>query len=643
MSDWDEIKRLAADFQRTQTTDTLQRISERNCIDIIKKLTDLNLIELIYTCDGKEFLTPAHLLKEIEDEIYVNGGRMHLHDLAANLNVDYQHVENKAKELARNKPDEYSVILGQVIHSAYKTTLGRQISDCMLSVGQLSIAEFAKSLDLPSEFLLSIVKELLPKVMDDYVVGQDERTYYTTDMMDKYKSVIAGTLSAIIKPTSIASLMKRLDIQERIFLPIVDSLIKEGRIDASIENRLFIPTIYARNQNERVDEFYSSNSYIGYDLLARWDIKQPKAFLKKRYPDGIQLKTCMISPELFSQIESLVEDTLTSNGWIDISNGSYIPTAIEPEDIEQLLQDIMKKNKQLQSSCVIINKTFVCSLGFIATSKKSFSNLMNTKIEEDLKQGKLINYFLGGRTKQEKPSVDEKNKDAINETKADEASQEDLSKSTSKSEDQRDAPREPEAVGEESQPSGRANKKDKKEKRLKAADFDESDETDEEQGTKKSKGRKSGGGTQGREIKQKSVKKKYLAGKKGNQKSNDMSDDETKVSSKTPRSNKGRAARRGISPETPSKAAKGKQSNSSETPQKEPLIFLSTEKIVEKLRDSNRGSDEGSEEFFEEIAKTIENELNETYETLARQKLDEFMKSQAEVDNDNDNELELVN
>lgn len=51
------------------------RLSERNCIEIINKLVELNLLEVIYTTDGKEYITPQYLIKEIKDELYVSGGR----------------------------------------------------------------------------------------------------------------------------------------------------------------------------------------------------------------------------------------------------------------------------------------------------------------------------------------------------------------------------------------------------------------------------------------------------------------------------------------------------------------------------------------------------------------------------------------
>ena len=74
MADWDEIKRLAADFQRVQVTSTAHKLSERNCVEIVQKLISLNLLEVIYTTDGKEYLTPQQLEKEIKDELFIRGG-----------------------------------------------------------------------------------------------------------------------------------------------------------------------------------------------------------------------------------------------------------------------------------------------------------------------------------------------------------------------------------------------------------------------------------------------------------------------------------------------------------------------------------------------------------------------------------------
>lgn len=79
MADWEEIKRLAADFQRAQLSSTAHKLSERNCIEIVQKLIGLGLVEVIYTTDGKEYLTPQQIEREIKDELFVHGGEYQCH------------------------------------------------------------------------------------------------------------------------------------------------------------------------------------------------------------------------------------------------------------------------------------------------------------------------------------------------------------------------------------------------------------------------------------------------------------------------------------------------------------------------------------------------------------------------------------
>ena len=45
-SDWDEIRRLAADLQRAQLSGAVQKLSERNCVEIVSRLSDLGLVEV---------------------------------------------------------------------------------------------------------------------------------------------------------------------------------------------------------------------------------------------------------------------------------------------------------------------------------------------------------------------------------------------------------------------------------------------------------------------------------------------------------------------------------------------------------------------------------------------------------------------
>lgn len=75
MSDWDEVRRLATDFQRLQAAPSINRLSERNCIELVSRLIQMGQIEVVYTLDGKEYITPQHLEKEIKKELVVHGGK----------------------------------------------------------------------------------------------------------------------------------------------------------------------------------------------------------------------------------------------------------------------------------------------------------------------------------------------------------------------------------------------------------------------------------------------------------------------------------------------------------------------------------------------------------------------------------------
>lgn len=52
------------------------RLTETNCVEIVNKLIELKLLDVVFTSDGKEYITPQQLNREIQDELYVNGGKL---------------------------------------------------------------------------------------------------------------------------------------------------------------------------------------------------------------------------------------------------------------------------------------------------------------------------------------------------------------------------------------------------------------------------------------------------------------------------------------------------------------------------------------------------------------------------------------
>lgn len=74
MANWEEIRQLAADFRRVQESTSAHKLSERNCIEVVTRLIETGQIQVVYTLDGKEYVTPQQLEREINSELLAHQG-----------------------------------------------------------------------------------------------------------------------------------------------------------------------------------------------------------------------------------------------------------------------------------------------------------------------------------------------------------------------------------------------------------------------------------------------------------------------------------------------------------------------------------------------------------------------------------------
>ncbi|KAK2554421.1 E3 UFM1-protein ligase 1-like protein [Acropora cervicornis] len=301
MADWEEIKRLAADFQRAQLSSTAHKLSERNCVEIVQKLIHLGLIEVIYTTDGKEYLTPQQLEREIKDELFVHGGRINV--------VDLQQWSFSVKHF-------FFVWLNR----NYLDQVAEDINDFLQESGQISIAELSKKFTFPTEFLLEIVESHLGTVIHGQLDMLDRGVLFTESFVAQQTACIRGVFSAITKPTTLSSLIAEYGFHEKLLYVGINKLCREGRISGSIQGNLFVPGIYSKSQMAWVDEFFKQNEYIEYDALPRLGITEGSQYLKKRF-QKYQVKflpTCCVGESLVNQVEIAVTEAISSGEWVDI-------------------------------------------------------------------------------------------------------------------------------------------------------------------------------------------------------------------------------------------------------------------------------------------------------------------------------------
>nr|CAD7414057.1 unnamed protein product [Timema poppensis] len=353
---------------------TTNSLSERNCVEIITKLIEHQLLDVVFTVDGKEYVTPNQLSREIRDELFVHGGRINLVELARILNVDLSQVTARAAEIERSDSG-ITLVLGQLIDKSYLTFIAQEINERLAQNGQVSVGDLTRQYDLPSDFLQTVVEKQLGKLIRGKQDKSDPRVFFTESYVTRNTACVRGALAAATRPTPISTLLSQCDVPERMFfcelnipppLPfplslhtpswlypsvhtrsqmrlfpvsdvmhvlcfsaIIDSLMHGKQVPGVVTGKqagssIYVPAIYSKSQNDWVNGFYRQNGYLEYDALSRLGISDPKTFVSKHFPGEklLLLSTCAVGKQLFEQVEASVEEAVTTGSWIDVMVGT---------------------------------------------------------------------------------------------------------------------------------------------------------------------------------------------------------------------------------------------------------------------------------------------------------------------------------
>lgn len=398
--DWDEVKRLAADFQKAQLSSTLQKLSERNCVEIVTKLIESKLLDVIFTNDGKEYITLQHLGKEIKDELYIHGGRINMVTLSQILNVNLSHVSKIASDLEKHNKG-LKIILGQLIDKTYTSKIAEEINDKLMQHGIINVSELTIHYDLPADFLQSVIERELGKSIYGKQDSQDSKVFYTESFIARNKAKIRGALSAITKPTPLSAILGQCSVSERIFFSILDSLQEMKQIPGVVAgkqgtNSLYIPSIYSKSQNEWIDNFYKQNGYLEYDALTRLGISDPPNFIKRHFPNEniAFLHSVAVGASIRDQIDSNIEEAIITGSFVDIS--PLLPSVFSNKDMEMLLKIAERK---VNNNTHVFAKTIVISDAFLQSLNKSFEAIAEAKAKEAVASGQWFQTIAENRIK----------------------------------------------------------------------------------------------------------------------------------------------------------------------------------------------------------------------------------------------------
>eukprot|EP00252_Welwitschia_mirabilis_P012765 TRINITY_DN28243_c0_g1_i1.p1 TRINITY_DN28243_c0_g1~~TRINITY_DN28243_c0_g1_i1.p1 ORF type:complete len:865 (-),score=205.91 TRINITY_DN28243_c0_g1_i1:702-3170(-) len=341
-----ELLELQRQFQAAQEAKPSVRLSERNIVELVNKLRDLELLDsdLLHTLSGKEYITREHLKTEIKGEIDKRG-RVSLIELADTIGVDLYHVERQAESIVKDRKD-LMLVQGEILSNSYWDSVAEEISERLEHSSQIALAELAAQLHVSSELLSNILESRLGNILQGKMEGG---RLYTPLYVSRVKAMIRGAVRGVMVPTNLSSiwaslhqLLQEMDgvtstaVENSFFQNLLNSLVKEGELLGSLRTGMvWTPAVFAVAQQESVESFFSQNSFIGYDVLAKLAILQPKQYLQSKYPEGIALDTMFVHPSMIEMLDASIEDTISHGGWLDCL--SILPTSIGAQDGAKLL------------------------------------------------------------------------------------------------------------------------------------------------------------------------------------------------------------------------------------------------------------------------------------------------------------------
>ena len=372
----DEILALQAALATAQDTKSSIRLSERNIVELVNKLKSLDLLDdtLLYTLNGKEYLTEARLDAEIKREVKRSGGRVPVTDLQPALNVDVAHCERRARALAADASNGVALVEGELITQAYFDAVAAETDEELREAGVIGVGELARRHGLSADLMTKALRE---RVEAGAVDGRLEGgSVYTPGYVRRLRAQLRGAMRAALVPTTrdalVANALRREDRHGVADAALTGALLGDlargssggsagsagkrgsslrergGRnepadtenvaADGALRGGAWHPAVYSRAQAAAVGEVYARAGVVTAEQAKRMGVADPSSYfeamdIKNR---AVALGESFVAPRVVEQLDAAVRDALAENGgWCEC--GALVPPDLPPADAPALL------------------------------------------------------------------------------------------------------------------------------------------------------------------------------------------------------------------------------------------------------------------------------------------------------------------
>ena len=386
---WAEAYEALAELKKVQTQADGVRLSERNCIELVSKLIEKRMVDLVYSQDGKEYITREHLYFEVEQEIEYANGRTSLVKLCEALNVCVENIEPVVLNVVKKDKNLY-FINSDIIHRTYLDSLAVQINQKLKQSGIITFIDLSAEHDLPLTFIHERISPYFGSVINGSY-APDKKSIMSPEHQNFLKNKLIDEFKASSKPVSLKAISSATQIPESFLLLTVEELLKsnvlDGKIPGTIElNSMYIPNVFVNYQKDSVRQMMDSTQIVKYSQLSKLGVSDPKRFIALNCTDKklTFLQDCCVSEELIFQVTSSVEQTISESSWLDLSFS--LPSQLTNDDILQLYELSMKANEGFKKDIFILCETVICTNKFVEQCEKLFHDQVKEKARLDLKE-----------------------------------------------------------------------------------------------------------------------------------------------------------------------------------------------------------------------------------------------------------------
>ncbi|KAK0398625.1 hypothetical protein QR680_002681 [Steinernema hermaphroditum] len=352
MTTWADIQKLAADLQRVQLTEGAKKLSENNCIEVVHKLITAQILDLIFTTDGKEYITKKHLITEIRNECLAHDGRAPIGDIAAALRVEFGQIEAQIDDVV-TEDDEFFVCNGELISRDYIRKLCMEVDAKLQEMGSLSLQHLTKTMHVPTEVLNNHILANVGSTIDAVQYGD---ILYTSTYLRCQRNALRAVLSALTRVTPLSRIQQHLNVSPSLFSSLWDELRELKAVPGSIvgnknsTNALYVPSIHDRMVKQYTLNTFHEHQVIDFGTLKKLFITDPAQYLKQVFSKEdikknlIIFPNCAISTELWQEVEKTVEDEMSKMDYCDLAHAIPPTVPFEDSDIDVAGQLLLKKH-----------------------------------------------------------------------------------------------------------------------------------------------------------------------------------------------------------------------------------------------------------------------------------------------------------